>query len=314
MLRVSTYLHPCLPWLHMLLSRQSLKTRGGFILIVFSIFAAGPCQLWKAENRARLGALLGFTGSAPMVSLPYAPFPPATHVPSPSFTPGTLDAESPRPPAQHATRSSPAPAAPLGTKPITSIPQLAGILLDYSFNTTPVAVVQVMRFPWDVVLTDPYKFHVHRVADPEEKPPSASVRVLAVRAQGPYVVVWIADPGVLLEAEEVPRSYRFQLVILPGAVTRAEDIRPVTGSTHAFSVSEQSVSEDLLFLDMMTPEHTRVSGTKATHPSGPEATRASFLAGIGPGPEAPPTPLTRIVARREGGPNIPPSFLAADAP
>jgi hypothetical protein len=312
MLHVSTYLHPCLPLLHMLLSRQSLKTRGGFVLIVFSIFAAGPCQLWKAENRARLGALLGFTGSAPMVSSPYSPFPHATQVPSPSFTPGTPDAESPRLPAQYTTRSSPTPAAPpLGGKPITSVPQLAGSLLDYSFNTTPVAVVQVMRFPWEVVLTDPHKFHVHRVVDPEEKHPPASVHVLAVRAQGPYVAVWIADPGMLLEAEEAPRSYRFQLAILPGAVTRAEDGRPVTVSTHAFSVSEQSVSEDLLFLDMMTPEHTRVSGTKATQPSGPEATRALFLVGIGLDFEAPPTPLARIVARREREPQHATEFFGS---
>ena len=171
-----------------------------------------------------------------------------------------------------------------------------------------------MRFPWEVVLTNPHKFPVHRRADPEEKKPTTSVPVLAVRAQGPYVAVWIADPGVLLEPEEAPRSYRFQLAILPGAVTRAEDDRSVTGSTHAFAVSEQNVSEDLSFLDMMTPEHLRMSETQATHPSGPEAIRASFLLGIGLDPEAPPTPLARIVARREGSPKIPPGLFAAKTP
>ena len=128
------------------------------------------------------------------------------------------------------------------------------------------------------------------------------------------MAVWIADPGVLLEPEEAPRSYRFQLAILPGAVTRAEDGRSMTGSTHAFAVSEQNVSEDLSFLDMMTPEHLRVSETKATHPSGPEAIRASFLLGVGLDPDAPPTPLARIVTRREGCPKIPPGFFAAEVP
>jgi hypothetical protein len=298
-----------------LLSWQSLKTRGGFVLLAFSIFAAGPCQLWKAEHRAQFGALFGFSRPPPMISpLPYAPSPLSPQAQSPTFTPGPPAAASPTPPAPHATRSPPAPAALLGAKPITSRPQLAGILLDYSFNTTPVAVVQVLRFPWAVVLTDPHKFHVHRSADPEEKHPSTSVPVLAVRAQGPYVAVWIADPGVLLEPEEAPRSYRFQLAILPGAVTRAADGRSVTGSTHAFAVSEQNVSEDLPFLDMMTPAHLRVSGTKATHPSGPEATRASFLLGVDLDPDAPPTPLARIVARREVSPKIPPGFFAAEEP
>ena len=287
----------------MLLSWQSLKTKGGFVLIAFSIFAAGSCQLWKAEHRAQLGALFGFSRPPPMISpLPYAPFSLSPQVQSPPFTPGPPAAASPTPPAMHATRSSPAPDELLGAKPLTSRPQLEDILLDYSFNATPVAVVQVMRFPWEVVLTDPHKFHVRRVVDPEEKHPSTSVPVLAVRAQGPYVVLWIADPGVLLEQEEAPRAYRFQLAILPGAVTRAEDDRPVTGSTHVLTVSEQTVSEDLSFLDMMTPEHLRVSETKATHPSGPEAIRASFLLGVGLDPDAPPTPLARIVARREGAP------------
>lgn len=249
-----------------------------------------------------------------MVSPPSASFLHATHGQAPSFTPGTPEAASPRPPAPQATRSSPASAAPLGAKPLTSRPHLVDLLLDYAFQTTPVAVVQVLRFPWAVVLTDPDRFQVHRVADPADKPPSASVRVLAVRVQGPYVALWMADPGVLMEVEEAPRAYRFELVILPGAVTRAEDSRPVTGSTHAFSVSEQSVSEDLLFLDMLTPEHPRVSGMKGTHPSGPEATRALFLAGTGLDPEAPPTPLARIIARGVGRPDITPHLGATHAP
>lgn len=307
MLYGSTSLHHCRPWLQRLLRRQLLQTRGGFVLIVCSLFAAGPCQLWKAENRARLG----FPGSAPLVSAPSAPFLHAAQVQSPSCTPGTPEAASPRPPAP---RSSSAPAAPLGAQPVTSRPHLAGLLLDYAFHATPVAVVQVLQFPWAVVLTDPDKFQVHRMTDPEEKSPSASVRVLAVRAQGPYVAVWMPDPGVLMEAEEAPRSYQFLLIILPGAVMRAQDVRPVAGSTHAFAVSEQSVADDLLFLDMLTPEHTRVSGTQATHPSAPEATRASFLAGMGLDPDAPPTPLARIIAQREGSPNIPPSVVAVDTP
>jgi hypothetical protein len=194
-----------------------------------------------------------------------------------------------------------------------SIPELAGLLLDYAFHNTPVAVVQVIRFPWEVVLSDPHKFHVHRVADPEAQPSSASVHVLAVKAQGPYVAIWIPDPGVLLEAEEPPRAYRFQLTILPGAVMRAEDQRSVIGSRHAFAVSEQSVAEDLAFLDMMAPAHIRVSGDKANHPSAPEAIRASFL-DSSLDPDAPPSPLSRILARIQGNPAMPPGFFDADAP
>ena len=295
-----------------LLRWQSWKITGGYILIAFSLFAAGPCQLWKAENRAKLGALLGFPGPTPMVlPLPYSPL--ATHVPSPVFTRGTPATAIPRSPAQRATRSPPGPAEFLRAKPIVSIPQLAGLLLDYAFNNTPVAVVQVIRFPWEVVLTDPHKFHVHRIADPEAQPSSVSVNVLAVKAQGPYVAVWIPDPGVLLEAEEPPRSYRFQLTILPGAVVRAEDDRSVTGSTHAFAVSEQSVDEDLAFLDMMTPAHIRVSGDKANNPSAPEAIRASFL-DSSLDPDAPPTPLSRILARIQGSPVMLLGFFKANAP
>lgn len=293
----------------MLLRWQSLKTTGGYILVAFSLFAAGPCQLWKAENRAKLGALLGFPGSTPMVSpLTHSPHPLATHVPSPAFTPGLQRQQSPG--LLYSMRRAPpsGPAAFLGAKPIIMcIPQLAGLLLDYAFNNTPVAVVQVIRFPWEVVLTDSRKFHVHRVADPEAQPSSASVHVLAVKAQGPYVAVWIPDPGVPLKAEEPLRSYRFQLVILPGAVTRAEDGRSVIGSTHAFAVSEQSVAEDLAFLDMMTPAHIRVSGDQANRPSAPEATRASLL-DSSLDPDAPPTPLSRILARIQGSPAMPPGW------
>lgn len=60
----------------------------------------------------------------------------------------------------------------------------------------------------------------------------------------------------------------------------------MAGSRHVFAVSEQHVSEDLLFLGMLTPEHSRVSGMQGTQPSGPEATRAMFLGGMGLDPEA----------------------------
>ena len=291
------------------LSRQSLKTRGRYVLIVFSIFAAGPCQLWKAENRA----LLGLPGPAPMVSSLRYLLPLFHTCPIVIVARQRLQLQSPPASCTACDALLASPCHARGGEAYLSNPQLGGILLDYSFNTTPVAVVQVMRFPWEVVLTDPHKFHVHRVADPEEKHPSTSVSVLAVQAQGPYVAVWILDPGVLLEAEEPQRAYRFQLAILPGAVTKAEDGRSVKGSTRVFTVSEQSVADDLLFLDMMTPAHIRVSGTKATHPSGPEATRALFLTGEGLDPDPPPTPLARIVARRNGSPKIPPGFFEAEA-
>ena len=299
----------------MLPSRQSLKTGVGFVLIAVSMLAAGPLQLWKAENRAKLGALLGVAGPVPMVSPPqYSPPSHSTTVQSPSFTPGTPAAASPRPPEQQAAHSPLAPPAPLGPKPLTAMPQPVGVLLDYSFKNTPVAVVRVVRFPWEVVLTNPHQFHVHLIAEPEGTTPAVAVYVLDVQAQGPYVAVWIPDPGVLMAPEEVQRAYRFQLAILPGAVTRAEDGRSVQGTTHTFLVSEQSVSDNLPFLDTMTPGHLRVNGKKAQNPSGPEATRASLLTGAGLDPEAPPTPLARILARMEGSPKIPPGFFEDDAP
>jgi hypothetical protein len=289
-------------------SRQALKTGVGFVLIAFSLLAAGPLQLWKAENRAKLGALLGFTGPAPIVSPPHSsPFPPVTHVPSPAFPPAPPAAASTRPPAHHAAHFPPAPRAPWG-EPIISTPKPEGVLLDYAFKNTPVAVVQVVRFPWDVILTDPHKVHVYRVAEPEDNHTSAAVHVLDVKAHGPYVAVWIPDPGVLGEPEEATKLYRFQLVLAPGAVTRAQDGRSVHGTTHAFLVSEQLVAEDLPFLDMMTPGHIRVSGDKANNPSAPELTRAHFLVGSGLDPDAPPTPLMRIVARLRGSPTIPPGL------
>ena len=65
-------------------------------------------------------------------------------------------------------------------------------------------------------------------------------------------------------------------------------------------------------LSWQTPRHRgyiRVSGDKANNPSAPEVTRARFLVGSGLDPDAPPTPLMRIVARSwEGSPTIPPGL------
>lgn len=190
---------------------------------------------------------------------------------------------------------------------LTARPHPESLLLDYAFNHTSVAVVQVMRFPWDVVLTAPHTaVQVHWVADPEASTPAAAVLVLAVHAQGPYVAVWMPDPGVLLEPKAAQRVYRLQLTMPPGAVLRAADDRALAGTTHAFLVSAQHVAEDFEFLDLLTPGHLRVSGQKAEHPSEPEATRASLLIGDGLDLDAPPTPLARIVARLEGLPTISP--------
>jgi len=210
-------------------------------------------------------------------------------------------------------RSSLAPLTPQGTPPLPARPLPAGLLLDYAFHHTAVAVVQVMRFPWEVVLTAPHTVQVHWVADLEAPTPAAAVPVLAVHAQGPYVAVWLPDPGVLLEPAAAQRVFRLQLTLPPGVVSRAADGRAVDGTTHAFLVSAQHVAEDLEFLDLLTPGHRRVSGQKAEYPSGPEATRASLLIGDGLDPSAPPTPLARIVARLAGHPPIPPGVFEDEA-
>ena len=209
-------------------------------------------------------------------------------------------------------RSAPALPRPGETRPLPARPRPAGLLLDYAFHHTAVAVVQVMRFPWEVVLTAPHVVQVHWVADPEDRTPAAAVPVLAVHAQGPYVAVWMPDPGVLLDPAAPQQVYQWQLTLPPGAVSRAADGRAVGGTTHAFLVSAQHVAEDLAFLDLLTPGHLRVSGQKVEQPSGPEATRASFLIGDGLDPSAPPTPLARIVARLAGHPPIPSGVFEDD--
>lgn len=197
-------------------------------------------------------------------------------------------------------------------EPLTSRPTSEGVFLDYAFHHTAVAVVQVIRFPWEVVLSAPHVIQVHEVADPEDLTPAAAVPVLAVHAQGPYVAVWMPDPGVLMEPAAPQRVYRWQLTLPPGAVSRAADGRPVGGTTQAFLVSAQHVAEDLDFLDLLTPGHLRVSGQKAEQPSGPEATRAIFLIGDGLDHDAPPSPLARIVARLAAHPPLP-SGVCEDA-
>jgi len=65
------------------------RTHIGVVLLVVSMLAVGPLQLWKAGHRAQLAAQLGCTGPASRV-------PPATRLllplatlrPVPSFTPG----------------------------------------------------------------------------------------------------------------------------------------------------------------------------------------------------------------------------------
>lgn len=120
-------------------------------------------------------------------------------------------------------RSSLAPLTPQGTPPLPARPLPAGLLLDYAFHHTAVAVVQVMRFPWEVVLTAPHTVQVHWVADLEAPTPAAAVPVLAVHAQGPYVAVWLPDPGVLLEPAAAQRVFRLQLT-LPLASCRARQM------------------------------------------------------------------------------------------
>ena len=202
-----------------------------------------------------------------------------------------------------------APPTPWATPPLPTRPHPAGLLLDYAFHHTAVAVVQVMRFPWEVVLTAPHTVQVHWVTDPEAPTPAAAVPVLAVHAQGPYVAVWLPDPGVLLEPAAAQRVFRLQLTLPPGVVSRAADGRAVDGTTHAFLVSAQHVAEDLEFLDLLTPGHLRVSGQKAEHPSGAEATRVILLIGDDLNPDAPLTPLARIVARLARHPTIPSDFF-----
>jgi len=212
-------------------------------------------------------------------------------------------------PEPQAVRSPKAPPTSLRTQALTVRPRPESLLLDYAFHHTSVAVVQVMRFPWEVVLIAPHTVQVHWGADPEASTPAAAVPVLAVHAQGPYVAVWMPDPGVLLEPEAAQRVYRFELTIPQGAVSRAADGRVLAGTTHAFLVSAQHVAEDLEFLDLLTPGDLRVSGQKAEHPSGPEATRASLLIGDSVNPDAPLTSLARIVARLARHPTIPLGFF-----
>ena len=288
------------------------RTHVGVVFLVVSMLAVGPLQLWKAENRVKIAAQFGCTGPGQRWSRP-PPFPLSTQRPSPSFTPGPPATAFPRLPEPQAVRSHPDPPTPWGTQPLTTRPHSESLLLDYAFHHTAVAVVQVIRFPWDVVLTAPHTVQVHGVADPETSTPAVAVPVLAVHVQGPYVAVWIPDPGVLLEPEATQRVYRLQLTIPPGAVSRAVDDRKLSGMTHAFLVSALHVAEDLEFLDLLTPGHVRVSGQKAEHPSGPEATRASLLINDSLDLDTPPTPLARIVARLAVHPTIPPGFFEDDA-
>ena len=154
-------------------SRQALKTGVGFVLIAFSVLAAGPCQLWKAENRAKLGALLGFTGPAPIVSPPPLLRSLLLHMSHRHLSHQRLLRQHPPGLLRIMRRTSRQHLGLPGGSPSSPRPNPRASFWTMLSKTRPLPWCRSCDSRGMRTWTDPHKVHVYRVAEPADNHTSA---------------------------------------------------------------------------------------------------------------------------------------------